>query len=422
MSTKATLVVLCAICAVLGLMRSDFVLGTGVGKRRVNVTFWNGFTGPDGPVMLGIIREFNKVNPDVQVSMQRMEWATYYNKLLVACLDNRGPEMFVIHASTLPRMVRAGFVAPATDLFQGADRIPVDDYDPYVLDQARFGKDFMGVPLDIHPQGMYCNLDMLKKAGIDHPPTNRDEFMQDIRAMTVDEDHDGHPDDWGYALSMWQNNFQSLLPQFGGHYLDDKGRADLACPGNVKALQFLGDLAQKYKLVPPPENALGWVGFRQKKVGIVFDGVYMLGDLLRLNDLKYVGAPIPTIGDHPGTMADSHVLCIRENLTPEQREGVERFIRYLSAHSIEWAAAGQVPARKSIRANPAFAKMQVQSAFAKQIPYMRYPPRTIALFELSTEIGLAVEKVVRGRATPEEALKVANENTQAAMDREAANP
>ena len=62
--------------------------------------------------------------------------------------------------------------------------------------------------------------------------------------------------------------------------------------------------------------------------------------------------------------------------------------------------------------------MQVQSAFAKQIPGMIYPPRTPILFELTLEIDLAVEKVMRGRATAKEALDIATVNVQKAIDRD----
>ena len=64
--------------------------------------------------------------------------------------------------------------------------------------------------------------------------------------------------------------------------------------------------------------------------------------------------------------------------------------------------------------------MQVQYAFSKQIPWMKYPPRITTLFEMGIEINLAVEKVIRGRATAKQALDIANENSQKAMDRDEA--
>jgi maltose-binding protein MalE len=60
--------------------------------------------------------------------------------------------------------------------------------------------------------------------------------------------------------------------------------------------------------------------------------------------------------------------------------------------------------------------MKVQYAFAKQIPHMQYLPKTTTIFELNQEIDLAVEKVIRGRATPLEALKAADVNVQKYMD------
>ena len=62
--------------------------------------------------------------------------------------------------------------------------------------------------------------------------------------------------------------------------------------------------------------------------------------------------------------------------------------------------------------------MPVQSAFAKQIPYMEYLPRTNVIFEMNLELDVAVEKVIRGRATPMEALKLANEHVQSFLDRD----
>lgn len=413
-SIQTTIAIFVAVIVGLGIVRIVDDGKIGVSTKKVQISFWNGFTGPDGRVMLELIRKFNEQNPDIQVTMQRMDWATYYNKLMVAAMDGRGPQAFVIHASTLPRMHRAGFVANLTHLYGGD--LKESDFDPYVLDQLRYEGELVGLPLDIHPQGLYGNADMLKAIGLvdeegnGRLPVNKEEFVRAAREMK-------EGDTWGFALTLWRNNFQSLMPQFGGRYVDENGDADLDNPNNVRALKFLG-MISKEKLVPPPENGLGWVGYRQKKVGMVFDGVYMLGDLLRLQGLNYIGGPIPTIGDHPGTMADSHVLCLRKGASEAERGAVERFYEFLSANSIEWASAGQVPARKSVRETDAFKKMPVQFAFSKQIPTMMYPPRTPILFELTLEIDLAVEKVFRGRATAAEALAVADKNTQTAIDRD----
>jgi multiple sugar transport system substrate-binding protein len=409
-------------CVVLAALKL-FTGGGPLARQKTEISFWNGWTGPDGTAMLEVIRHFNEENPDIEVSMQRMAWDTYYNKLMVSAMSGRGPQVFVIHASTLPRMVRAGYLADVSDLFGSSTGLLPSDFESKVLDQVKFGKKMVGVPLDIHPQGLYCNADQLIAAGLKNPdgtpkpPTNRDEFIDAIKKLQkvgANGDHDV----WGFSWTFWRNNFMALIPQFHGRYFDDNGNPDLVNPGNVAALAFMGDLMNHLKLTPPAESNAGWTGFRQKKVAMLFEGVYMVGDLQSLTDFKYFGAPVPQIGSQPGTVGDSHCLCIRSDLNGKEREASERFISYLSKHSLAWARAGQVPARISIRNSPEFKQLQVQYAFSKEVPYMIYPPRTPLLFELIQEIGQAVERVLRGEMTPQAALELANSNVEKAIARD----
>ena len=402
-----------------GLARLILTGGINV-SHKVEITFWNGFTGPDGIVMLGIIDRFNEANPDVHVTMQRIPWGTYYNKLTVAGSDGRGPAAFVIHADGLLRYYRAGFIDDANPIFEGPNAVPRDDYDPYVLKQVMRKGQMIGCPLDIHPNGMFLDADMLKAAGLvdsdgnARPPKNRTEFESAMKKLMKDVAPDKI---WGYAFTDPGANFRTLMAQFDGQFLDEKGNAAINSPQNLTALTVMDDWS-KQKIVPPPTNGLGWLGYRQQKVGMVWDGVFMLGDLKRVNTFKYMGAMIPTIGNHPGATANSHVLCLRKGLSAKEKDAATRFIKYVSAHSIEWADAGQIPARLSIRKDPKFADMQVQHAFAEEIPYLQYPPHSPVNVEIVTAVGLAVDQVVRQIKTPKEALDIAQKTAQEAIDRD----
>ena len=421
---KSSLFLLLLVCIALGIARGDFaplraVAPIGGGQSApVQIEFWNGFTGPDGRVMLDLVRQFNRANSDVQVSMQRILWATFYNKLMVSAVDGRGPEVFVLQSALLPRMDRAGIVDTVDDMF--TDPAFVAEFEPSLLDRVNFGSGGkirrIGVPLDTWPQGLYCNAEMFKAAGIVNadgsarPPTNAREFFADAKALER-VSADGEQKVWGFGYGDWTYNFMSLVPQFHGRFLDESGNPTLDDPGNVAALQFLADLNLKYHLAPSPEGGVaGWVGFRQQRVAMEFDGIYMVGDLKRLTGLDYIGAPLPQIGPYPGTLADSHILCIRKGLDDRRREAAKRFIRFLSDHSLTWADAGQVPARKSARQSEAFKKLQVQYAFSKQLGYVMYPPKTALISELQLYLNFAVEKGIRGRTSAAAALHQANED------------
>lgn len=420
-SIQGLILGLAGIVLISGVARSC-ALGTVGLTKKTRLTFWNGFTGPDGVVMLKMIEEFNAANPDIEVSMQRIPWATYYNKLTVAGSDGRGPDIFISHADAIGRIRRSGFMADVSGIYERA--INLKDFDPYVTNFLRYQGRYYGVPLDVHPQGAYCNADMLKEAGIvdaagnARPPRDKADFMRVIQLATQEADAK-HPDKrWGFAFTYWGANFRSMVPQFGGRFLDAEGNAVFNSPQNIAALTFLGDLAKR-KLAPPPDNQLGWVGFRTGKVAMVWDGIFMLGDLLRVApDFKYVGAPVPQIGPKPGTTGNSHVFCINSHLDTDRNAKAERFVKYISDHSITWSGAGQVPARLSIRNSPEFKAMQVQHAFSIDVPRILYPPKSPKVFELVQAMDLAVESVIRGNASPKDALDRANKTAQDVITRD----
>ncbi|HWP39591.1 MAG TPA: extracellular solute-binding protein, partial [Tepidisphaeraceae bacterium] len=251
------------------------------------------------------------------------------------------------------------------------------------------------------------------------PPRNAEQFLQAAAAIRKDLDGDGRADIWGFGFGHWRYNFMSLAPQFGGRYVNEQGEPTLDHPGNIAALQFLADLNLKHRLAPPPEGGIaGWVGFRQQRVAMVFDGIYMLGDLKRLEGHPYRAAPIPQIGPQPGAFADSHILCIRKGLSPARRAAAARFIRFLTDHSLEWADAGQIPARSSVRQSSAFAELTVQYEFSRQLDYVMYPPKTPSISEFFLHLDAAVEKAIRGRATAAEALRQANLDFKRYLDRD----
>ena len=417
-----TVVVLAALAA--AVVWWNWASAPGPGGAKVTVRFWNGFTGPDGRTMLRMIKRFNRENPDVHVLMQRMPWTTYYNKLFVAGMGERAPEVFVIHVAHLPRFHRAKFVRGVDDLVSRGG-FDAADLDPSAWNAVAFDARHLGIPLDVHPQGLYYNKRLFREAGIvdasgrARPPTNRQEFVDAAVKLTKDLDGDGRPDQWGFAFTHYGHNFNTLMPQFGGRYFDAAGRrCTLDNPANVEALQFGVDLIHKHRCAPPPEDMDSWIGFRQGKVAMVFEGIYMLQALLRQEDLDFGGAPVPVIGRQAGTHADSHTLCIRTGLDDEHVDASWRLIRFLSDNSLEWAGGGQVPTRTKMRATPEFAAMSVQSQFARQIPYLNFPPRVPFLFEFRSEFGLALERALRGHASPADALAGATANTRRVIERD----
>lgn len=402
------------------------LLGSGcdfqnAGKTKIR--FWNGFTGPDGRTILRMVKAFNAENPDVHVTLQRVDWATYYNKLFVAGIGNRAPEVFIIHTDTMPRFSRANFLEPLDKVLE-ASGLP-EKLDAKILDSVRFDDKHYALPLDIHTFGMWYNKTLLREAGIvdsegkAKPPETREEFLDALKKLTKDEDNDGRPEQWGFVFTWFRNVVYTVMCQYGARFFtDDQERCTLNEAANVKALQYCTDLIQKYKVAPSPENFDAWIGFRQGKVGICFEGIWMLADLQKQTDLDWGAAPVPQLGPQPAVFAGGHNMCMRKGLPEKKQQAAWRFMRYLSDNSLTWAEGGQIPARRDLRQSEKFRQMKAQNAFAQQLPYAVYGPRVPFIFEFNTEFDFAVEQALRGSLSAKEALDQATQEMNETLKRQ----
>src|SRR5207248_1086351 len=135
----------------------------------------------------------------------------YYNKLFVAGLGDRAPEVFILQTHSIPRFALAGFVRPVDDLASPAHGIDLGDIDANVWQAVSAGGKHYGVPLDVWPMGMYYNRRLFVEAGIvdargqAKPPADRAEFLDALRRLTQPEGG-GRPAQWGFVFTNFESN------------------------------------------------------------------------------------------------------------------------------------------------------------------------------------------------------------------------
>ena len=83
------------------------------------------------------------------------------------------------------------------------------------------------------------------------------------------------------------------------------------------------------------------------------------------------------------------------------------FIDWMSKHSAEWAGAGMVPARKSVRESAQVSKT-TQAPIVEEIAQMRFLPPVPGLRRHPGQtLEIAVADAILGKQKPEAALKEA---------------
>jgi multiple sugar transport system substrate-binding protein len=398
------------------------------GKHSGNVAsaeirFWNGFTGPDGATMEKIVQQFER-ETGIRVKMQIIPWSTYYDKLLLSLAYGGAPDVFICHANRIAEFARYGVFRPLDDLIEADKGFNSSDFLPNIWKAGQYAGKQVGLPLDCHPQGLYYNLKLFREAGIvdaqgnPKPPETWEEFLDAARRLTKDKDRDGRPDQWGFAFTWLRTNWITFISQHGGSILSpDLKRAALADPPAVRATQQMCDIITRYGVAPKPEGFDSWMGFRQGRVAMAIEGIYMLSSVEEQRGLEYAGAPVPSFGPRRAVWGGSHLLCMPKNLSPQRAQLVWRFMRYLSDHSLDWAEGGQIPVRRSLLNQPRFRQMRVQYAFAKQLPYVVFEPASHKSTEIMPFYDAAIEAALLGIKSPQDALNEAARRIQQVLDR-----
>jgi multiple sugar transport system substrate-binding protein len=187
----------------------------------------------------------------------------------------------------------------------------------------------------------------------------------------------------------------------------------------VQALDRIKELRDKYT---PDVSGTGDPEvnvFKQGNVGLTFHGPWWISDLQKLDFVGF--APLPTLGDQAATWGGSHQLAFTTDDVATQVAGA-LWVKWLSENSMEWAKAGQVPARQSVRNSPDLAQQappisQVAESANIVVILPQVPELEGALWG---QFGAAINAYLAGDVTDAAAaLEDANTKSQQIIDENA---
>lgn len=376
--------------------------------------FWNGFSGPDGSTMKKIVESYNAENPDGKFDMQIIPWNTYYDKVTLGMAFGGAPDVFIMQVSRLPQYADAGAIEPIGELFEKSG-MQASDFVETPFKSGFWKGTQYALPLDCWPLTLYYNKKMFREAGIDHPPTNLQEFLDASQKLTK-KDANGKVTQWGFALAEIHNNLVAFMDQHGGSVIDEEGkRSTLDSPASLAAVQQLQSFFGK--IAPDPQGANAWDIFKTGRAAMVMQGIYMIADLQAQKGLEFGAAPIPQFGPKRATWAGSHMLCIPKGLSPARKEKAWKFIKYLSDNSLRWAGAGQCPVRKSVLESEEFRKLEGQYQASRQLEYAQYEPQSPVIGQVSGFADAAWEAILMNKEDPKKTFETASRRIDALLER-----
>lgn len=369
----------------------------GYDGPNVELAYWNGLTGGDGPVMQKLVDAFNKEHPNIKVNQTRIIWVEYFQKLPAAVTTGKAPDVGIMHDSDLATYAARQVIQPLDDV-ASALKLTEADFAPIAWNGGLYKEKRYGIPLDIHPAGLFYNQTVLEKVGADpdKPPTTGDELM----AILDQCKSKGVQGMWTSAVNANDLPGQTLLYQFGGAMVNDDG-ATVGWDGEagVKAISWLKALIENGHSPANAANDGPSVAFQSDKAAFMINGPWMTTPLTENKKLKWKAAVVPKIGDELATWAGSHQFVLPRQIKPDENKAVASrvFVNWISQQSLGWADAGMVPARNEVRESAEFKQKGAVTEFAKELDFIRFPPPIPGVTDQEPEWDIAVSKAILGK-------------------------
>lgn len=407
------------------------VTQAGSANAKVKLVFWNGLTGSDGVTLDGIVQSFCKANPDISVRVEKMVWATYFDKLLTSLVSGNGaPDLFLLHEFEIPQFASQGVLYETSEFFKPKGELDKKDYEPEYLKAIVYNGKTYGVPLDRHGWGVVVNKELFKKAGLDpaKTPKNAKEFIDLATKLTIDK-NGKHPNEAGFddknivqygTSNDWTKpNFLSLLWQNGGDWTDGKGKATFNTPEAKKTLQFWYDLIWKYHVAPKPAGYDAWQSFANGKLAILPEGCWMYNFLVD-NKIPFGIWEYPQLGDKKAVVWTSgHVMYMPVNESGANLAATKKLINYIAQNTSTWAKAGMPAANMKVRNSLKFDEVPVAVTYGKSFARQgRFDNANVAITEIIDKgYSPELDSALNGLKSVDQALKDANDAVQAILDR-----
>ena len=382
--------------------------GTAYTGPKVTLSFWNGFTGGDGPYIQRIVDEFNKKNPNIVVRMNVYQWADFFQKLPAAVASGNGPNVAAMHLSDIPTYAAQQIIVPVDDV-AAALHLTQSDFSPIVWQGGIYQGKRYGIPLDVHPLGLYYNKTVLQKAGLDPetPPQTKDAFMAALAKLKAKGVQ-------GYWMSPFPFTggltFFSLLYQYGGGVLaSDNTTAVFNSAAGVQALTWMRSMVTSgYSPANVAQDA-DYVAFKNNRTAFNINGIWQVNDLATTPGLKWGVAPVPRIGAQTAVWSDSHQFVVpRQRANDPNLAAASRyFINYITKNSLTWVESGKVPASKVVLDSAGFKKLTNLQPFAAELPYVHFPVLLPGGGDVLTQMYNGVQAAMLGKASPASALNSA---------------
>ncbi|WP_205028221.1 extracellular solute-binding protein [Oleisolibacter albus] len=383
--------------------------------QATNVTVWHGYRGEEKAAFEKVVSLYNDAHKGkVMVSALAVPYDAYADKISAAVPQGSGPDAFIFAQDRLGGWIEAGNIVEPIDFY--LDDATKAQFLPNMVDGLSYRGSIYGLPLNYKSIALIYN-----KAKVKEPPKTTGELVAWAKKNT-----NAATGTYGWAYAYSDFYFHAgVMNAFGGKVFDDSAKSGLPkptvnSPENVKAVEQVMTWFKTDKILPAdPTSALITSLFNQGKTDIVFSGPWFLGEVDK--SIQVGIAPLPTVdgaGGKPMTpwMTIEGLYISAKSKNKEAAYDFAKFATSEPAAKIMALEGRQQPTNKAVYAVPEIANDPVLTGFRQQAERATPMPNYAVMTAMWSPMTMAMNKIVKGAATPKQALDEAQAKISADVD------
>ena len=361
--------------------------------------------GTEGEELGAFAEEFEKANPDADVTVTAVPWEAAHDKISNAIAAGETPDVSLIGTTWMGEFAEAGGLMPTPD-----GLVDEADFFPGAWESTEVGGTSYGVPWYVETRVLFYRSDLAQKAGWDQPPADWEElkqFAQDLQGKGGAE--------YGLNLQPGQTgSWQTVLPfgwSNGATLTNDDGTGyTLDSPEMAEALDYytsyFDDGLSLTRTLDPGELESG---FAKGEIGAFISGPWHTGlvEDAGVGEDQYAVTPLPGKDGGMGTsfVGGGDLAVFKDS---DNAENAWKFVRWLSEPNPQQAfyeQVGDLPAVQSAWDSGELSTDPQLKVFGEQLDNAQSPPAVPTWEQVAASIDGLVEQASRGDLSDEDAVK-----------------
>ena len=359
----------------------------------------------EGEALQDFVSTFEEANPDADVKVTAIPWASAHNKISTAIASGNTPDVSLIGTTWMGEFAEAGGLMPTpeglvdeADFFEGA------------WGSTEVGGTSYGVPWYVETRVLYYRKDLAAKAGWDNPPQSWDELKQfatDLQDKAGVEHglnlQPGQTGSWQSVMPFAWSNGASITDESGEQYTLDS--PEMAEALDYYASYFKEGISSDHLMDPGELES----GFADGTFGSFISGPWhaQLVEDAGVKPDQYAVAPLPGTDSAPGTsfVGGGDLAVFKDS---DNTDAAWKLVQWLSQPETQqdfYDTVGDLPAVSSAWDSGKLASDPQLQVFGTQLKDTVAPPAVPTWEQVAASFDSLVEQVAKGSLDSDEAVK-----------------